>query len=106
MVKQCDGDAVKQGGVYLDYEVIQILAIAFEMDLVRAGGSVGLRSLCQFEVEGIGTQERVQLPTLFILAGDLAASLAACSLWRSMGSPHMAAMPAGATMSGLLKPGV
>ena len=43
----------------------------------------------------IGTRESVQLPTLFILAGDLAASFAACSLQRSMGSPHMAAMPAG-----------
>ena len=40
LVKQRDGDAVKQGGVYLDYEVIQILTIAFEMDVVRAGRTI------------------------------------------------------------------
>ena len=48
--KQRDGDVVKQGGVYLDYEVVRILAIAFEMKRSKSGkdnpGEQGRVSAC------------------------------------------------------------
>ena len=51
LVKQRDGDVVKQGGVYLDYEVVQILAIAFEMNVVRAGRTIRVsRGECRLAV--------------------------------------------------------
>ena len=51
LVKQHDGDAVKQRGIYLDYKVVQILAIAFEMDVVRAGRTIRVcRGECRLVV--------------------------------------------------------
>ena len=51
LVKQRDGDAIKQGGLYLDYKVVQILAIAFEMDVVRAGRTIRVsRGECRLAV--------------------------------------------------------